>query len=314
MLLQLVQSLFSFGFNVLSFMFSLMLAVVIGFTMAAKGRNGLLWGIVGFFFPWIILITFLIPAKQAKLNSSIRNHPAFRDKNPIVASIMALAAMVAKADGHVTKEEVQLVRNFVQRQFRISSEALNGYEAAFNYGKDHPEDYEVFTELLRQYRQYNIVTAVSYLFVGMAMHDGAMSSGEETLLRKMTNGLGLHEYEYQSIKQHVAGGGGQQNSYQQYGGFQGGFGGFQQGYQRQYQQAGPSRVDMTKKYSDVLGVSVDADMSTIKKAYRKLAKENHPDKMAQDGMPESYIKYANERISEINEAYDYLKEAKMATA
>lgn len=314
MLLELIQSLFSFGYSVLSFMFSLMLAVVIGLTMSAKGRNGLLWGIAGFFFPWIILVTFLIPAKQPKLHSSIRNHPAFQGKNPVVASIMALAAMVSKADGRVTKEEVALVRNFVRRQFNVSAEALNTYEGAFNYGKEHPEAYEVFTSLLSQYRRYNIVTAVSYLFVGMAMHDGQMSDVEDNLLRKITNGLGLHEYEYQSIKQHVGRGGNQDNSYQRYGGFQGGFGGFQQGYQRQYQQAGPSHVDMTKKYCDVLGVPVDADMSTIKKAYRKLAKENHPDKMAQDGMPESYIKYANERIAEINEAYDWLKEAKMATA
>ena len=313
-MLALLQSLLSFGTNILSIIFSLGIAVIIGFTMMSKGRNGLLWGIAGFFFPWIILITFMIPAKQPKLHSSIRNHPAFKGKNPVVGSIMALSAMVAKSDGRVTKEEVQLVRNFVQRQFRVNPEDLNGYEAAFNYGKEHPEDYEVFTNLLRQYRRYNIVTAVSYLFVGMAMHDSEMSTEEENLLRKITNGLGLHEYEYQSIKQHYASGGRQQSGYQQYGGFQGGFGGFQQGYQRSYQQAGPSRVDKTKKYSDVLGVPVDADMSTIKKAYRKLAKENHPDKMAQDGMPESYIKFANERISEINEAYDWLKETKMATA
>ena len=105
-MLALLQSLLSFGTNILSFTFSLVIAVIIGFTMMSKGRNGLLWGIAGFFFPWIILITFLIPAKQPKLHSSIRNHPAFKDKNPVVGSIMALSAMVAKSDGRVTREEV----------------------------------------------------------------------------------------------------------------------------------------------------------------------------------------------------------------
>lgn len=314
-MIEIINSLFTFGFNLISFIFSLGLALVIGFTMAAKGRNGFLWGIAGFFFPWLIIVTMFIPAKTPKLHGTIRRHPAFVGRNPIVASIMALSAMVAKSDGHVSKEEIQLVRNFVQRQFAISSTQLNDYEAAFNYGKENPQDYQYFTDLLRQYRRYNIVMAVSYLFVGMSMQDGNLVDEEASILRNILSGLGLHDYEYQSIKQHYANGGRQQGAgYQEFGGFQRGFNGFQQGYQSNYQQAGPNRTDLKKKYADVLGVPEDAEMSVIKKAYRKLAKENHPDKMAQDGMPEAYIQYANKRISEINEAYDYLKEAQAAMA
>ena len=316
MILGILQALFSLGFNILSFLLSVTVALVVGFSMAAKGRNGFLWGIAAFFFPWIILVTFMIPAKTPKLHSRIRNHPAFAGKNPVVASIMALSAMVAKSDGVVSKEEIALVRRFVQQQFRISSQELNTYADAFNYGKDNPKDYEYFTDLLSHYRRYNIVMAVSYLFVGMTLEDGHLADREDSILRKILTGLGLHEYEYQSIKRHYSG---QTGAYNTYGSFGSGFGGFGQEYYRQassgtYQQSADGRVDLTKKYSDVLGVAEEADLATIKKAYRKLAKEHHPDRMAQDGMPEGYAAYAHKKISEINEAYEWLKEAKSQTA
>lgn len=305
---EIISSLFTVGFNALSFIFSLGIAVVIGFIMTMKGRSGLLWGTIGFFFPWIIFFIFLIPAKAVKLNKAIRNHPAFEGRQPAVASIMALSAMVAKSDGRVTKEEVLIVRNFIQRQFNISSAELNNYEGVFNYGKEHPESAVYFTELLLKYRRFNLVTAVSYLLVGMAIQDGHLVEDEKETLKTIMFGLGLNDYELQSIINYYRSGGhrtGYQQGYQQ---------GYEQRYQGNYQHAGPSQTSLHKKYSQVLGVDEDADLSVIKKAYRKLAKENHPDKMVQDGMPEGYIQYANEKISEINEAYDWLKEAKTATA
>lgn len=313
MLLELIQGIFSLGFNIVSFGLTVIVAVIVGLSMTAKGRNGLLWGIAAFFFPWLFWVAFLIPAKSPKLDSRIRNHPAFKGRNPVVASIMALSATVAKSDGQVTKEEILLVRQFVQRQFRIGTEELNDYAGAFNYGKEHPEDYIYFTTLLSQYRRHSIVMAVSYLFVGIAMDDGTISDKEDNLVRRILTDMGLHEYEYQSIKQHYSGG--YSYGYAGFGGFHGSYaGGGQQYYRQAYQQSGPTTADLRRKYSEVLGVAEDADLSTIKKAYRKLAKEHHPDRMAQDGMPEGYTTYANQRISEINEAYEWLKDAALATA
>ena len=68
--------------------------------------------------------------------------------------------------------------------------------------------------------------------------------------------------------------------------------------------------DLLKKYSEVLGVSPDASLAEIKKAYRKLVKEYHPDKLASGSIPEEYIAFANQKIREINEAYEYLEKMK----
>lgn len=60
------------------------------------------------------------------------------------------------------------------------------------------------------------------------------------------------------------------------------------------------KISKTKDYYKVLGVSRDADEQTIKKAYRKLAREHHPDK---GGKPE--------KMAEINEAFGVLNDAEL---
>lgn len=299
-MVEILSGIVSFGFGLVSIIFNLLIALVVGVTMSVKGRSGLLWGIAAFFVPWIILVVFIIPRKIPKFRGALRHHPDFVGRNPVVASIMALSAIVAKSDGTISREEIQMIRNFVARNFRISATELNSYEGAFNYGKENPESHIEFTHMLRQYNRRDIVMSVGYLLMTIAMHDQTYSEIEERIVKVILGGLGLGEYEYASMKRYFEAGGSQ-------------FGqGRQQGYRQSYggYQGGMPREDLTEKYAKVLGVSKDADMSEIKKAYRKLAKEHHPDKMAQEGMPEDYMKYANQRIAEINEAYDYLKKLK----
>ncbi|MDN6321316.1 MAG: DnaJ domain-containing protein [Halomonas sp.] len=60
----------------------------------------------------------------------------------------------------------------------------------------------------------------------------------------------------------------------------------------------------------VLGVSEDASDSEIKKAYRRLMSQNHPDKLAGKGLPESMRDVAQARTSEIGNAYERIREAR----
>ena len=54
----------------------------------------------------------------------------------------------------------------------------------------------------------------------------------------------------------------------------------------------------------------DSENAEIKRAYRKLISQNHPDKLAARGLPESMRPVAEERSRELNAAYDLLKEAR----
>jgi DnaJ like chaperone protein len=68
----------------------------------------------------------------------------------------------------------------------------------------------------------------------------------------------------------------------------------------------------TESFSDktayaVLGLSKDATESEIKKAYRKLSIEYHPDTIASKGLPEEFSKMATQKFREIQTAYEKIK-------
>lgn len=82
-------------------------------------------------------------------------------------------------------------------------------------------------------------------------------------------------------------------------------------------QAGGSQRSTDQQIDDaykVLGVSASASDAEVKRAYRKLMSENHPDKLAGKGLPESMREMAEERTREISHAYDVIKEARNKAA
>lgn len=298
-----IQGVLGFGISIISFIFTVIIAFIIASIALYKRRNPVVWGIIGFFIPWLIFIIPFIPQNYPKFGGDLKNNPAFKGKNPVIASIMALAAIVAKSDGNVTREEITVIKQFVVRYFGVPYESLNEYADAFVYGKEHPGQYVDFARMIRDYyNRRDIVLIVAYLLVSITMQDGKeMTEKEDKQIRLILAEMGISEYEYISIKRSFT-----RESYDYYQGSYQGTSGQRgnTGYQ--------SQVDLTKKYCQVLGVSEDASMSDIKKAYRKLAKEYHPDKMASQSMPEEYISFANKKIAEINEAYEYLKKVKEA--
>lgn len=318
--MEILGNLFTFGMDIISFLFVSIIALTAGVTAWTKGRNGLLWGGITFFLPWMIFFIFFLPVKTPKFRSYLKDQPGFKGKNPVIASIMALSAVVAKADGHVSQGEVDLIRRYITANFRISTQELATYQEAFDYGKNHPDEYGEFVSIIKTYySNRNFILSVSYLMMTIAMKDGSIGVGEERFLKQIIIELGLSEYEFISIKQFFtsgmsragfSGGAWNQNGYRAYGGSgSGAYGYGSNGYGSRGQNA-YSQVAMADEYAKILGVNKEDDLATIKKAYRKLAKEYHPDKMASQGMPDDYMKFANEKIAKINEAYDYFKKVK----
>ena len=70
-----------------------------------------------------------------------------------------------------------------------------------------------------------------------------------------------------------------------------------------------SGVRLNDAYT-ALGLSADADVAQIKRAYRRLMSKNHPDKLAAKGLPDSMREVAEERAREINVAYELIKGAR----
>jgi DnaJ like chaperone protein len=284
--------------GILSIGFRLIVAVAAGVIAVFKGRNAFFWGLITLIFPWSILILFFLPAKQHRIKTYLSEKPEFKQGNVVVGALMALTATVAKADGQVTKEEVHIIRQFVTQNFRITGAELNQYEGAFNYGKDHPEDLDEYIRILRSYHhQRDFIMSISYLLVMVAVKNGAISEKEDQLVSRITFNLGLSPYEYESIKRYIVGRmSGAGSTYSSAGSST--YNGYNQGM---------SKDVLVEKYTKVLGLPKNADEGMIKKAYRKMAKEYHPDKVMSEGMPDEYIEYANKRFSEISHAYEQLK-------
>jgi DnaJ like chaperone protein len=59
-----------------------------------------------------------------------------------------------------------------------------------------------------------------------------------------------------------------------------------------------------------LGLEASATDAEIKKAYRKLVSQHHPDKLVSQGLPEEMMEIAKTRVREINTAYDQIKQAR----
>ena len=302
-LVELLQGIIGFGLDLVSILFRMLLFAIVQVVMTFKNRNGLLWGILVFLFPWTIFLIFWIPRKVPRLSARYRTMDEFRGLNPVVASIMALAAMIAKSDGRVSQEEILLVKQFVARNFRMGKEELDRYKGAFEYGKTHPEEYEEFTRIIRGYYTNRMtLLGLAYLFIGLTQTGSQGVPADEVLLRNILYAMGISQMEYAGMK----------NSYyaRQQGGAWGG--GWQESFAGGQAGAQAPRVDQVKRYSDVLGVSVDASSQEIKSAYRKIVKEFHPDKVASKGMPPEYVEYATKKVKEANEAYEYLMKHKGA--
>ena len=178
-LLEIIGSILGFGFSLFIGFIKLIIVIVIAAMAAFKGYNPWIFAIGALITPWPIsfLLVFLmssLPKKFPKFPSHIRTHSAFEGKNPVIASIMALAAMIAKADGSVSKEEIRYIKDFIIKHFGISSQEVNDYADCFDYGKNHPEEYLAFAEMIFGYyrTRRDYVLALAYMLVGLALQEG----------------------------------------------------------------------------------------------------------------------------------------------
>ena len=55
-----------------------------------------------------------------------------------------------------------------------------------------------------------------------------------------------------------------------------------------------------------MGVHRTITDDDLKMAYRALVRENHPDKLIAEGLPEELVQLANEKLAAINDAYDQI--------
>ena len=76
------------------------------------------------------------------------------------------------------------------------------------------------------------------------------------------------------------------------------------------QTPGQRAAEKMSSAYEVLGVGPESSDADVKKAYRRLMNQNHPDKLVAKGLPESMMKVAEEKTRQVRAAYELISEAR----
>ena len=157
----------------------------------------------------------------------------------------------------------------------------------------------VLTQFKQECRRH--VTLVQ-MFIEVLLHaayaDGVMHPNEKELLKHITIKLGFSSLKFAQLDDMVR----SQRSFHNSGG-QGGTG-------YQYSNGRAPTQNMLKDAYGMLNVSESSSDADIKKSYRRLMNQHHPDKLVSKGMPEEMIKMATEKTQEIRAAYELIKRSR----
>ncbi len=199
--------------------------------------------------------------------------------NKFVFLLVNILVHIAKSDGHFTKSELQTMLNFFQQSLRYNQDQMYWVKQLIKEARDAEQNLE---ELLTEFRQtfaYEPRLILLELVYQILYTKDPVVEQELEQARKIAAFLQIKEYDQRTIEAKY-----------RYGGQGGGYGG---------------GTVSEEQYYAVLGLQSGADFMIIKKAYRKLSMQYHPDKVAHLG--EEFKTVAEEKMKEINAAYDFFK-------
>ena len=187
-------------------------------------------------------------------------------RGDFMVSLVVLTAAVMKADGKVTQAELNYVKQFFVRQFGVET-ATDGIRMLRDVLKQQIPVYDVSRQIGQMLNYSSRLQLIDYLF-GIVSTKGFVQPSELKLIEAIANNMGVSGTDFNSIKSMFV------------------------------------KAEADSAYK-ILGISPTATDDEVKKAYRKMAVENHPDKVAYLG--EDVQRAAKEKFQRINEAYEAIK-------
>jgi len=193
---------------------------------------------------------------------------------------------LAKADGRVSEEEIAHVEQFMQK-LKMTAQHREQAIRLFKQGADASFDiypvYQRFLSVCGQTRNLREVL-LTYLIV-LALADGHFHPEEEALLTEIAGYLGYGPAAFRQMIDMVLN-------------------------QTHFGGGKAATADALDDAYKALGVTRDSSDAEIKRAYRKLMSQYHPDKLMGQGVPEDMIAMATEQAKEIQLAYDLIKKSR----
>jgi len=180
-------------------------------------------------------------------------------------AVIALGAKMAKADGKVTRAEVAAFKQV----FKIPPDEVKNVARVFDQAKRDVAGYDAYARQLAQMfedRHPVLEELIDGLF-HIARADGNVDATEIAFIRDVAAIFGFTDADFARMRE---------------------------------TNLGPDQAD---PYT-LLGVRREQSDEEIRAAWRRLMRENHPDKLMAEGLPPEFVALANEKVASLNAAYD----------
>lgn len=201
-------------------------------------------------------------------------------------TVFVLMGKLAKADGHISKDEIAHVEAFIKKNGMSTEHRKQAIE---QFKRGSSADFDI-NDTLRQFmaacgHTLNLKQVLLMYLIVMALADGKLDPTEQSLLEKIASQLGYSTAQFRQMLEMV----------------------LNQAHFSQGQSTQQSPASALADAYKALGVTKDNTDQQIKRAYRKLMSQYHPDKLIGQGLPEDMIAVATEQAKEIQVAYDLIK-------
>jgi DnaJ like chaperone protein len=211
-----------------------------------------------------------------------------RARHSFFYTVFSLLGHVAKADGRISSDEIAQAEALMDKM-NLDPAARQSAIDLFKRGAS--PDFSIdstMREFIRVCGRYsNLKQQLLNYLIALAMADGDLDQSEQDVLAKVARYLGFSAALFEQFI-------GMIKAQSRFRGSSSGAG-----------TTSSSKDQLADAYR-ALGVSSDYSDGQIKRAYRKLISQNHPDKLIGQGMPEDMVNLATEKTQEIQAAYELI--------
>ena len=201
-------------------------------------------------------------------------------------AVVVLGAKMAKADGQVTPDEITAF----QRVFKVPPSEIGNVRRLFNQAKKDPTGFEPYAKQVADLfaDSPEVLEELLWCLAEIAKADHKIHPHELRFLEIVADIFHIDAAGFARITELNNFDSGDNRK---------------SGYSNQRAQQQPaSDADYR-----VLGVNPGDDFATIKAAHRKLVQSHHPDRLIAQGLPQEFIDLANDKLGQINAAFDRIK-------
>lgn len=212
-----------------------------------------------------------------------------QDRQILLQALMASLGKVAKSDGRITERDIAFAEIVMQR-LQLSSGDKASAKQYFQLGKNDDFDISPLLKELQKKCLYNSEYLGLYISI---LLQSCYQGGDASLIRlriskTLCKQTGLSDLQFEQI--HTA---------------------FRKNWSTQQNANGRLKISSQSAYK-TLGVSPNTNLADVKKAYRKLMSQHHPDKHIGVSQDPHFIESAKEKTQTIQSAYDCIKKEKLA--